>query len=420
MASTLIIRLEHSSDQEASWLVTGPEGQLLEKEQHGPLSALPPKAEERKVILLLPGQQTVMTTAAIPVKGISKQLQIAPFALEDVLAEDISQMHFAVGPRRSDGNVPVAAVSLDTFEKTLKSLEEYGIKPNAVFSELQGCPDIPGAISVIVETDQAMLRLPSGEFIAIARDMLDTVLASSLQAEKPKKSTDKPDATVSVMFYLDAQVARDQAWIQSAKVNYPEAEFRQMADGTLPQLAAGIQGKNVINFLQGAYAPKSDWQRALKPWRVPALLAASLLITVTLLQAISLWRLSSVESDLDAALAVSLRQVFPGNEKISDPRRQLDQLRQSLRGGPGGSSSQFLDTVIALGGILPKLQDTRVEAASYRNQVLELRIKVPDVTTLDRLEREMEESGHFQINIQSANPRDDGVEGRIAIARSGS
>lgn len=127
-----------------------------------------------------------------------------------------------------------------------------------------------------------------------------------------------------------------------------------------------------------------------------------------------------MESDLDAALAVSLRQVFPGNEKISDPRRQLDQLRQSLRGGPGGSSSQFLDTVIALGGILPKLQDTRVEAASYRNQVLELRIKVPDVTTLDRLEREMEESGHFQINIQSANPRDDGVEGRIAIARSGS
>ncbi len=420
MASTLIIRLGHSPDRQASWLVTGPEGQLLAAEQHGPLSALPPQTEERKVIVLLPGQETVMTTASIPVKGISKQLQIAPFALEDVLAEDISQMHFAVGPRRSDGNVPVAAVSLATFEKALKDLEEYGIKPSAVFSELQGCPDIPGAISVIVETDQAMLRLPSGEFIAIARDMLDAVLAGSLETEQPEQSKDKPNAAISLMFYLDAQVAQDQTWIQKTQVNYPEAEFRQMADGTLPQLAAGIQGKNVINFLQGAYTPKSDWQRALKPWRVPALLAASLLITVSLVQAISLWRLSSVESDLDAALAVTLRQVFPGNAKISDPRKQLDQLRQSLRGGPSGSSSQFLDTVIALGGILPKLQDTRVEAASYRNQVLELQIKVPDVTTLDRLEREMEESGNFQISIQSANPRDDGVEGRIAIARSGS
>ncbi len=420
MASTLIIRLGHSPDQQASWLVTGPDGQLLEAEQHGPLSALPPQTEERKVIVLLPGQETVMTTASIPVKGVSKQLQIAPFALEDVLAEDISQMHFAVGPRRSDGKVPVAAVSLASFEKALKDLEEYGIKPSAVFSELQGCPDIPGAISVIVETEQAMLRLPSGEFIAIARDMLDAVLAGSLEAEQPEKSKDKPNAAISVMFYLDAQVAQDQAWIQNTQVNYPEAEFRQMADGTLPQLAAGIQGKNVINFLQGAYTPKSDWHRALKPWRVPALLAASLLITVSLVQAISLWRLSSVESDLDAALAVTLKQVFPGNVKISDPRKQLDQLRQSLRGGPSGSSSQFLDTVIALGGILPKLQDTRVEAASYRNQVLELQIKVPDVTTLDRLEREMEESGNFQISIQSANPRDDGVEGRIAIARSGS
>ena len=68
MASTLIIRLGHSPDQEASWLVTGPEGLLLEAEQHGPLSALPPQTEDRKVIVLLPGQETVMTTASIPVK----------------------------------------------------------------------------------------------------------------------------------------------------------------------------------------------------------------------------------------------------------------------------------------------------------------------------------------------------------------
>lgn len=420
MASTLIIRLGHSTGQEASWLVTGPDGQLLEPEQHGPLSALSSKVEERKVVVLLPGQQTVMTTASIPVKGISKQLQVAPFALEDVLAEDISQMHFAVGPRRDDGKVPVAAVSLSAFEETLKTLEEHGIKPNAVFSELQGCPNIPGAISVIVEPDQAMLRLPSGEFIAIAMDMLDTVLAGSIQSEKPEKSDEQPQPAISVMFYLDAQVARDQAWIQNAQVTYPDAEFRQMADGTLPQLAAGIHGKTGINFLQGAYARKSDWQRALRPWRTPGLLAAALLIAVSLVQAVSLWRLSSVESDLDAALAVTMRQVFPGSAKITDPRIQLDQLRQGLRGGPAASSSQFLDTVIALGGILPKLKDSRVEAASYRNQILELRVKVPDVTTLDRLEREMEESGHFQVNIQSANPRDDGVEGRIAIARSGS
>lgn len=420
MASTLIIRLGHSPGQEASWLVTGPDGQLLEPEQHGPLSTLSSQLEERKVVVLLPGQQTVMTTASIPVKGISKQLQVAPFALEDVLAEDISQMHFAVGPRRQDGKVPVAAISLSTFQETLKELEENGIKPSAVFSELQGCPDIPGTISVIVESEQAMLRLPSGEFIAVSMDMLDTVLAGAIQSEQPDKTDDKPGAPVSVMFYLDARVARDQAWIQNAQVNYPDAEFRQMADGSLPQLAAGIQGKNVVNFLQGAYAPRSDWQRALRPWRTPALLAASLLITVSLVQAVSLWRLSSVESDLDAALAVTLRQVFPDNAKISDPRQQLDQLRQSLRGGPGASSSQFLDTVIALGGILPKLGNSRVEAASYRNQTLELRIQVPDVTTLDRLEREMEESGNFQISIQSANPRDDGVEGRISISRSGS
>jgi len=421
MSSTLIIRLGPSPDQDASWLVIGPEGEAQSEEQRGPLVDAAQYTNDRRVLALLPGIQTVVTSADIPVKGVAKQLQVASFALEDQFAEDIGQMHFAVGARRDDGRIPVTAISLPVFQNWMDSLRELGIQANAIYSELQGLPDIPGALTAIVEPGTVMLRLPSGESFAIDPVMLDTVLATASQVIARTAGKDASPAQTQVMIYLDHSLGdqRDQ-WIEKIRSRFPEAEFREMAAGSLPQLAAGLFRKGLVNLLQGKFTPRSNWQRAIRPWRLPAILAAALLGVVCLVQAATLWRLSSVEAQLDAALEISLKQVFPGSARINDPRRQLDMLQQSLRGQSPGSSSQFLDTVVALGSILPTLKDTRVETASYRNQVLDLRLKVPDVTTLDQLQKRMQDSGHFQVTIQSANPRSDGVEGRIEITGSGS
>jgi general secretion pathway protein L len=264
-----------------------------------------------------------------------------------------------------------------------------------------------------------MLRLPSGEAFAIDPVMLDTVLTTASQIIEQTAGKEVDAAQAQVMVYLEHSLGNQrEQWMEKFRARFPGAEFREMAAGSLPQLAAGLFRKGLVNLQQGKFAPKSNWQRVIKPWRLPATLAASLLVVVCLVQAATLWRLASVEAQLDAALEVSLKQVFPGSARINDPRRQLDMLQQSLRGQSPGSSSQFLDTVVALGSILPALKDTRVETASYRNQVLDLRLKVPDVTTLDQLQKRMQESGHFQVTIQSANPRSDGVEGRIEIAGS--
>ena len=421
MSSTLIIRLGPFPEQDASWLVTGPEGEAQGEEQRGPLADAAKYTNDRRVLALLPGIQTVVTSADIPVKGATKQLQVASFALEDQFAEDIGQMHFAVGARRDDGRIPVTAISLSVFQNWMDSLQELGIQANAIYSELQGLPDIPGTVTAIVEPGTVMLRLPSGESFAIDPAMLDTVLATASQVIAQTAGKDAGPAQTQVMIYLDRSLGdQREQWVEKIRSRFPEAEFREMAAGSLPQLAAGLLRKGLVNLLQGKFAPRSNWQRVIRRWRLPAMLAASLLVVVCLVQAATLWRLSSVEAQLDAALEVSLKQVFPGSARINDPRRQLDMLQQSLRGQSPGSSSQFLDTVVALGSILPTLKDTRVETASYRNQVLDLRLKVPDVTTLDQLQKRMQDSGHFQVTIQSANPRSDGVEGRIEIAGSGS
>ena len=50
----------------------------------------------RKVVLLLKSNEVVLTTAVIPSKNRKQLLQAIPYALEDTLAEDIENLHFAV------------------------------------------------------------------------------------------------------------------------------------------------------------------------------------------------------------------------------------------------------------------------------------------------------------------------------------
>ena len=46
---------------------------------------------------------------------------------------------------------------------------------------------------------------------------------------------------------------------------------------------------------------------------------------------------------------------------------------------------------------------------------MDLRVQAPSVPVLDEIARNVGASGEFQVNIQSANPTDDGVEGRLQI-----
>jgi hypothetical protein len=50
---------------------------------------------------------------------------------------------------------------------------------------------------------------------------------------------------------------------------------------------------------------------------------------------------------------------------------------------------------------------------------MELKLAAPSVDTLDRVQRQVEAGGELDANILSANPRDEGVEGRIQVAEAG-
>lgn len=420
MAQFLFIRLGSHPNGPVSWAVAGSQGELLGPVAHGELADAAAQASGRKVVVLVPGPDSLVTVADVPVRGQARQLQAAPFALEDYIAQDVSDMHFAVGTRRPDGKLPVAAIERATLQAALGPLRDLGIEVAAVYSEAQGTPLIPGAVTALVERDSAMIRLPSGEFLAVEPDMLQAVMAPLMEpaGAGDGQQGDTGSAPPRIMIYLEQASQAQAPWMQALLDAFPAAETRQMADGPMAHIAATLLKHPGINFLQGDFAPVSDWHKLLRPWRAAALAAAVLVVVASTVPAVTLWRLSAHEAKLDAAIETVFRQAFPGISRIDNPRRQLDQQLLALRGSGTGASSEFLQTVIALGNVMPAMKESRVEAASYRNRVLSLQVRTPDVTTLDQLKRNMEQQGNFTVTIQSANPEKDGIEGRVDISRS--
>ena len=76
-----------------------------------------------KVVALAPATQILLAEPVLPPGSGVKLARAVPFALEEQLTEDVDQLSFAIGRRRSGGSTPVAAVSRTVLQDWLSRLE---------------------------------------------------------------------------------------------------------------------------------------------------------------------------------------------------------------------------------------------------------------------------------------------------------
>ena len=59
--------------------------------------------------------------------------------------------------------------------------------------------------------------------------------------------------------------------------------------------------------------------------------------------------------------------------------------------------------------------DNQIEALSFRNGVMDLRVVAPGVPELDEFARNVSSGGQFQAVIQGTSTSDTGIEGRLQV-----
>ena len=405
MTETLVIRLRSTDDAPAAWLIIDGNGARSGPVVNGPIADALSLSQGRRTVVVLPATEVTLAEPDLPpVRGAARISQAVPFALEESLASDLEQLHFAVGARNPSASAtPVAIVARSVLERWQATWDAAGIHPHAAYAESSLIPSAPNATVLVLDDGTLHVKRPGA--VAYALDALD--LPSALEIALASSTT---EAGGHVTFYAGtADYDANRDLIEAMRERTATLQVKLLPDGVLPLLAAQLPGAKPVNLLQGPYAPPSSMGSQLKQWRVPAALAVATLLVFLGAQGAKLWQLRTAEKQLDAEIAQTFNTILPGQPMV-DPRAQV----QGVLARAGGGQGALLPAVSLLAQAMAQAPAARVQGMNYRGGVLELRVVAPTIEALDGIRQAMSSRG-ATVELQSTNPRDQQVEGRLHV-----
>nr|WP_296751187.1 type II secretion system protein GspL [Thioalkalivibrio sp.] len=385
-----------------SWARIG-NGSVLERGS-APLAEIPAAIQRGdRVLALVPGERVLLYHVAIPARSRSAQRQALPYALEERLSEDLEAMHIVPGPRLPDGRLQAAVAARRDMDAWLEWLREAGIDAQVLIPDTALLPEAPpDRLELYWAGDRCLVSVPGGEPLALA----DEVLPWWLQQWKTQQGEEMAIAwhgppELAVTDIGDGTEVRAPGW-----------------DGDLLTLIAPALGRRPgLNLLTGSYTPAGSGAEAWSRWRVPAAIAAALVLLWTGSLWLEVRQLEREVARVDLAIADLFEATLP-NTRMIDP---VGQFRQVLDAGTdtAAGAGPIADR---LGRAAPVLAQAGVELRQLRGDGsrLELELDLDSISALDSLRSRLREGTDATVRILSAESDEQGVRARLQIEGGGS
>ena len=420
----LVIRLGETGA--AHWIAVDNTGARLGPPSSGLLSAAAAAIGDRKVIVLVPGVEILTTTVDIPLKSAARIQAALPFALEESVADDVDKLHFAAGPRRENGQIPVSVVRRDKLQAWIDGLHEAGISPTSIIADNQGLARIPGTISLLFSENQLCIN-DGGDTELVLQgfspgDGLAAIGAFDNGQEDRQSDAENgaADTPRHVLVYCEAGVDErySQDWI-GIRHDFDSVDIKILPDGILPRLAVTVATGVGVNLLQGEFGAKTEYASLFQPWKVAAILLLAFTVTMFASKSVDYYKLRSLEAQLQERFLAEYRQIVPGATDIRDPLAAVSSLRARAAGSGSDSPELLLHSLRQLSRAMQRNQTAHIEAISFRGGVVDIRLSAPSVAVLDSIRQIIDESGTFAARILSTDQDGDVVNSRIQIQANG-
>ena len=412
MADWLLIRLPRTAEQPATWLTVDPRGNPSGPPQSGPLSLAAPRAVGRRICVLVPGTDVLLTEPEVPMKAGTKLQQVVPFALEEQLADDIDDLHFAIGKRAADSaRTPVAVIQRALMDEWLTSLRANGLEPESLYTESDLLPQNPGQAVALMEEDVIIVRPPAGSPVTLPVEALGEALEIALQGAAEQGAT---GGRGLILYTGAAEWHQHSAKIEALRERFDGIKIQLLSAGPLALFGQQLPTAAPINLLQGTYAPTKAVTVGWQSWKVAAILLACLVGLHVAGKAAELSALKRSEKTLDSSIGDTYRLAMGGQPKPPDPRHQMEVRLAAAQNGGGD------------GGLLPALQalvdsrtaapGTSLKALSFHGGLFDMKIAAKDATTLDHLSQSLKSHG-WNAELTSGNTTPAGYEGRMKLGK---
>ncbi|GFE83472.1 type II secretion system protein L [Steroidobacter agaridevorans] len=398
---------------QAEWLIVDGAGARRGNVSWGSLSDAAALSQARKTVVLVPGTDVLLAEPVLPLKSGAKLAQVVPFALEEQLAADVEDMHFAVGKRESRPGTPVVAVSRARMDEWVATLQAAGLSTDTIYAETSVLPTVTGAVAVLIDGKRLYVRRENQPGTVIEVEPLIEALQMALASGEESREH-------VTIFVSEEDYERERELLEGLREFTASLQLKLLPDGPLPLLASNIPKTGAVNLLQGPYAAKTKLNISFAPWRYAAILAGVFIAAHLGMKTWQYFHYRSVESQLDAQIAEVFQQALPG-APVPDPleaRRQVEAILGQLRGT--GPTSGMLTTLAMLSEAMSQAPNIDVEALYYQQDGTDLRVLAPkdETAVLDRILQVANERG-IRGEIKSTNPRDQKIEGRLRFQKAG-
>lgn len=385
------------------WMQIGDDGKP-DSIRRGSLDEVGPLSHGSRVIVLVPGIDVLLLSAQVPTQNRQRLLKAMPYLLEEQLASDIEDLHFAPGERTGDGTVPCAVVARTRMDEWLTRLREFHIQPDVLAVDFLALAYEPGVWTLYKDANGVSLRsgLQSGLFVELDN------LVPMLEVAFDQAGTQRP----ARLRILDADVQTAMPDLTALNIEFTHDPFDAQA---FLQLAQDIDRTNTINLLQGDYSRREQMGKLWRPWVPVAALAAAFVVLHLTLSAMDYLRYKKQVQELQGEVEKVYLGAFPNEKRVPNAKVQMEQHLKELRGGSKGGGGGFLSVLGGAAGILKSTPGLELRSVRYKDGKLDIDMTVRDLQVLDKLKQTLMQQAAVDVEIVSANARGDVVESRIQL-----
>lgn len=411
---SLIIHLREGASPQ--WMVCNPDGHVLVNATSGELMQAVPLAAGRRVVVILPAGEALVTESDAPARSAAKLAQVIPYALEERVADEIENLHFALGERdATTGRVPVVVIARARIDARLAEMRAAGLHPTAVYPEAALLPAMPGQLVALLENDSLTLRPAEGAPLVMPALSIDDAFDIAL-ASQPVPVPGLEAAAPGLLIYAGHdEWQAHQHTVDAWRERFTGVKVQLLPHGPLSLLAPAAASGEAVNLMQGALAVSSPLEQGWRAWRVAAVLAAVLLCLHLGSRVLELQRLRKTETALNTRIEDAFRAAMPGSQNATNARRRIAQRLDEVRSGGGGALLPALSALAAARNAAPS---TTIEGINYRDGVLDLRVIAPDAASLDAIGQQLR-AASWQADIKDLTASGDNYRGRLQIRKAG-
>jgi general secretion pathway protein L len=401
----LVLRLSPVAGQAPEWVVADTTGALLGERP----DSLEQAAAGRRVALVVPAGDVSLFSVALPPANEARLQQLAPFALEEQVSEDLEKLHFAVGARNAaSGQVPVAVVARESLVQWQAAASALGLEPRALFAESDLIPSLPGHITVVITREQLLLRHGEGRPVPFPADDPELALTTLLGAGADLS------ATHVVVHAEPADWLRHEAAFEALRPRLGSLRVQLLAGGLLSLYAQGIGASAPVNLLQGEYRPRGGHEFDWRAWRPAAAALLALLVVHVGGSLFQAHRQRAESARLDAEIERVYSSIFPGQKPGATPRRTLEARMRAVASG-GSPQGGIMPLLAALAAARQNVPAANLESLTFKPGSLQLKLSAPDAATLEQFSQSLR-AGGYSAQVTSGRQHDSGFEGQIDMS----